>query len=181
MHDGGNGSLRCMATIDDVAALVEQKVGEFAERAPEDCWGALAALWGRTFALGASGWATQPEPCKLVVEGLAAALVRTTGLHVSSDLRALGDAVDGVELQEVDEAQWGYMAAIIGMLVDALRGEDRLVCLRNALTMYLDDTWNSVAATTIVRRGESYTHAEDLVLVPRDDRWVRAVRFIEAL
>jgi len=165
----------------DIGRLVEDKVNELAERPALDTWVGLAAVWGRTFALGAAGWARWPDASGEVVRGLAAAFDRIINGSTSPTARALASDLNALDIEDDGSSEWKYMADLIAMLVDALTANDGSSCLGNTLTLHLDGTFNVIATELPGVGGEATSYADALTRVEADPRWARATSFIAAL
>ncbi len=84
----------------DIDRLVEVKVNELAERPAQEAWAALAALWARTFALGAAGWMRWPDARGEVERGLSAAFDRIITGSTSAASRALASDLNALDVED---------------------------------------------------------------------------------
>jgi hypothetical protein len=160
--------------------MVDQKAGELAGRPPAEAWAALASLWARLFVLAGSGWSRWPALRASVEAGFVGALERARSGARSSAPALLGP-LEAFSVEDDGTAEWQYAIDLVAMLADALRGTELDQCVRNALTWYLEGTFNILANELSDVRGRPVSQTEASAHVGQNDRWHRAVQRIASL
>jgi hypothetical protein len=133
------------------------------------------------FVLATAAWVKWPDLLVAVEQAFPAALRRSVGLDLHIDHAQQVEGLEGFDVGDDGSSEWQHAIDVTAMLLDALRGQDVAVCLRNALQGHLEGMFNVLSNEMSDAAGQPISQYEASLRVPEDWRWFQTVNFVKSL
>ena len=168
-------------TSTDLKVMADEKLAELLAGPPGRAWAACAAIWARVFVLSGPGWDEDSRLPGAVGEAFALAVRRAAGMADFAPDEGLVAELESFDAEDDGTDEWQYMVDLMGMIQVAVLGEDLSCCVRQVLTIYLNQSFHISGRRYGEAAGWPLRLTEVRQLLASDADWARAVSFVQSL
>lgn len=167
--------------IADIERLVDTKMDQLTLRPAHEMWAAHGSLCARAFVLAAAGWRRWADWKLKAIDGLEVVFRYYVDPEASPPDERIVASLEGFDIEDDGSLEWQSVVDSLSMLLHVLNREGPDVCLRNAMTTYLEGMFHSIADSQVQSLGRPISHDEAEKVVGEDPAWAEAERFVMAL
>jgi hypothetical protein len=168
-------------TSTDLKVMADEKFAELMAGPPGRAWAACAAIWARVFVLSGPGWHKAPRLAGAAREAFVLAVRRAAGMAEFAPDEGLMAKLESFDVEDDGTAEWQYMVDLIGMVQVAVRGKDLSRCVWQALSIYLDQSFDISSRKYLEAAGRPLRLTEVEQLLASDTVWAGTVSFVRSL
>jgi hypothetical protein len=106
---------------------------------------------------------------------------RAAGMADFAPDEGLVAELESFDVEDDGTDEWQYMVDLMGMIQVAVLGEDLSRCVRQALTIYLNQSFHISGRKYGEAAGWPLRLTEVMQLLASDADWARAVSFVQSL
>jgi len=89
--------------------------------------------------------------------------------------------MEGFDVEDDGSAAWNYMIDVMEMISAAIGGKDVDTCLKTAIRVYLEVSFNLRARDFALEQGSPISYADAKARMASDPVWIRSVNFVNSL
>jgi hypothetical protein len=164
-----------------IPEIVREKTAEILERPQIEAWAACAAIWSRIYVLSGPGWEDHQGFHELVRSSYSLAIRRAVGPSSFVPNESLIRDLEGFDVEDDGSATWNYMIDVMEMISPVIGGQDIEICLKTAIRVYLETSFNVRVGDFAIERGRPISYADARTRIVDDPVWIKSVSFLNSL